>query len=205
MQIMYMVSAIALLLMPQAGAGSVDTLTAVAEEGEFTEGSDEYAVMFGAGCSLACGIGWILEATSELTPESGFTYGAHNAGDIDRSTAWIEGIPGHGEGEILRAIFSDGPADGSVPLRGLTILNGYAKSDGAWESNGRVHLLEMRFNGETLCIVELLDSRQPQSVYWLEEIPVSNDDILELEIVSVYTGIRYDDTALTELVFWGAH
>lgn len=205
MRMMYLLLATALLLMPHAGAGSVDTLTAIAEEGEFAAGSEMFALTFGAGCSLACGIGWIFEASSELTPESGFTYGAHNAGDIDRSTAWIEGIPGHGEGEILRAIFFEGPAEGSVPFRGLTILNGYAKSDGAWESNGRVHLLEMRFNGKILYVVELIDSQQPQSVFWSEEIPVNNGDVLELEIISVYPGIRYDDTALTELVFWGAH
>lgn len=197
--------AITLMLLTQAATASVDTLTAVTMEGEFTEGSEMYALTFGAGCSLACGICWVFEASSELAPESGITYEVKNLGDIDRSTAWVEGVPGYGEGEVVRSIFFNGPLEGSVPFRGLTILNGYAKSDGAWESNGRVHLLEMRFNGEILYIIEILDSQQPQSVYWQEEIPVSNDDILELEIISVYPGIRYDDTALTELIFWGAH
>jgi hypothetical protein len=199
------IAAAGILLLPNTSAGSADTLTAEIEEGEFAEGSDMYALTFGAGCSLACGIGWIFEGSSELVPESGFTYEARNLGDTDRSTAWVEGVPGYGEGEVVTAVFCYGPEEGSVPFRSFTILNGYAKNDEAWESNGRVHLLEMRLNSETLFFIELVDSQQPQSVSWPKEILLKNDDILELEILSVYEGNSYDDTALTELIFWGAH
>jgi len=147
----------------------------------------------------------MLGATSELEPQSGFTYGVSNLSDQDVTTAWIEGVPGNGEGEAVTALFCYGPDEGTVPFRGLTIMDGYAKSEGAWASNGRVHLLEMRLNGETLHFIELSDVRQPQHVGWQEEIPVRNGDLLELVVVSVYPGLSYEDTAITDLIFWGAH
>ena len=64
-------AAVIILLLPQVVTGSADTLTAEIEEGEFIESSDEYAVAFGAGCSLACGIDWVFEASSELAPRLG--------------------------------------------------------------------------------------------------------------------------------------
>jgi hypothetical protein len=198
--------ALLVVLAPAMGQDShVDTLTAQVEEGDFFGDPELYAVTFGAGCSLACGIGWMLGATSELEPRSGFTYGVSNLADQDVTTAWVEGVPGNGEGEAVTALFCYGPEEGTVPFRGLTVMNGYAKSEDAWTGNGRVHLLEMRLNGSTLHFIELSDVRQPQHVSWQEEIPVRNGDLLELVVVSVYPGLSYDDTAITDLIFWGAH
>jgi hypothetical protein len=193
------------MLLSAQAAGTPDTLHAVTEEGDFLGDRELYAVTFGAGCSLACGIGWTVGASSELESRSGFTYRASNLSDQDVTTAWVEGVPGDGEGEVITALFLDGPEGETVPFRGLTLMNGYAKSEGAWESNGRVHLLEMRLNGTPLYCIELEDSRLPQSVFWQDDIPVTDGDLLELVILSVYPGHSYDDTAVTDLVFWGAH
>ena len=193
-----------LLCVLQAFAG-VDTLTAEVKEFDFDGPPEMYQLEFGAGCSLACGIWWVFDATSELSPQAGNSYSAGNLGDIDMNTAWVEGVAGNGEGEAIIAVFCQGPEDSTVPFRAFTVQNGYAKNVEVWQDNSRVHLLEMRLNGELRHVIELADTRLPQSVSWVDEIPVANGDVLELVLLSVYPGDRYEDTAVTELIFWGAH
>lgn len=83
------------------------------------------------------------------------------AADGDPATAWFEGAPGDGRGETLLARSGRGP----VPVTGIRILPGDARSAADYKSHGRPHTLtiitgrgeEQRFD------VELPDDAGPDA------------------------------------------
>lgn len=80
-------------------------------------------------------------ASSELNPVDPFEglgeYGAHNLFDGDINTAWVEGVKGHGTGEhiIIEA--------GKQLPSGITIHNGYQKTERLYRMNSRPRKLEL--------------------------------------------------------------
>jgi hypothetical protein len=198
---------LAAVLVLQPLPDAPDTLHAFIE-GDYPPDSDEFMLLFGAGCSLRCAVDWVVTASSELPPQDGNTYLASNVDDIDPATAWVEGVEGWGIGESLTVSFI--PWEGSqvaTSTHGLTIQNGYAKSPEIWERNGRVHLLAIYLNEGLAFVAELQDTWLPQSVQWYEQgsLRLSNGDAITLEILSVYEGTMFEDTAISGLMFWGAH
>ena len=163
------------------------------------------------GCSLGCAYGWYTEATSVLAPQGDNAYDVLQLYDGSARTAWVEGAEGDGVGERLTfEILPNGDdsseADGSpVPLWGLELVNGYAKSEAAWAANGRIRELAMAINGEPVRILRLLDTSDIQTASLGEGLLIGPGDVITLEIRSVYPGSRYQDTALSEFVWHGAH
>ena len=161
-------------------------------------------------CSLACATWWSVEASSELTPQSGNSYEAEMLNDGDIYTAWIEGIDGTGEGEkILFIIENYMNEEGdlvsrSYPMWGMMILNGYRKSPELWQANGRVRSAFVSVNSDPVCIIELLDIMDPQFVS-IPETPVFHGDTVSISIIDTYAGDTWEDTAITELILMGAH
>lgn len=159
------------------------------------------------GCSLGCAYGWTTAASSHLAPQGAHAYDAERLYDGSARTAWVEGAEGDGVGERLTfTILPEGDADGRpVPLWGLDLVNGYAKSEPTWAANGRLRELAMAINGEPVRVIRLQDSAEIQTVDLGEGLLVGPGDVIELEIRAVYPGARYRDTALSELVWHGAH
>src|SRR5689334_11638913 len=62
---------------------------------------DEYG-----GCSLACGLAWDVTASSSHEGEGLNKYAVSNLEDFDIDTAWIEGKPDYGIGELISFHFS---------------------------------------------------------------------------------------------------
>jgi hypothetical protein len=189
--------------------GELPRWTAVLEP-DYPADSEDFAVLFGAGCSLGCALDWSFAATSTLAPCGGITYGISNIDDISPSTAWAEGADGPGIHECIAILFSDYPGTvretgAGVNFNGMTIQNGYARDEATWSANGRVRELVLYLDSEPVGIVELLDSMRPQSVYWTPPLYVAEGDVFRLEILSVYEGDLYDDTALSGMMLWGAH
>jgi hypothetical protein len=62
-------------------------------------------------------------------------------------------------------------------------------------------------NGDLLRVAELQNTWLPRTVRWwdLGNLGISSGDSLTLQILSVYEGTRYEDTANSGLMFWGAH
>lgn len=81
----------------------------------------------------------IVWASSELKPQGGNDYGAANAFDGDRSTAWVEGVKGLGEGESLTVQFVD-----AAYLEGVRLTPGYAKSQTLFSSNSLPRTIEVQ-------------------------------------------------------------
>lgn len=158
------------------------------------------------GCSWYCG-GSVshLTVTSQLPDYQAIAYGAQQAHDFNIATAWVEGQDGYGEGERITYHFDlrDQPGH-ELGITTLLIANGYKKSPDLWKKNSRVKRLRMYLNDQPYADIELLDILNFQSVdIGVIMLPDHEPLTLSFEIIAVYPGDRYTDTALTELLFDG--
>jgi hypothetical protein len=126
-----------------------------------------------------------LCASSVLPPQGANSYGPeHLIGRAgNENTAWCEGVPGPGIGEFIVE-----KLDGGYVARSFSITNGYAKSDEAFRSNGRIKSAAIETSRGYRAIVTLKDTREPQSV----KFPKSKISWLKLTIADVYPGAHAD-------------
>ncbi len=131
---------------------------------------------------------------SALKASSAGTYGPGNLFDGRPDTAWVEGMKdGDGEGQVVSVTY---PSERS--FRALLIQNGYNKSERLYERNSRPAELRVTFaNGEQRTIA--LEDLMGQQVFTID--PPVRAKFALLEIVSVYPGSKYTDTAISELAF----
>ena len=150
------------------------------------------------GCSWYCGGGnYKIKASSSL----GDSYKAEFANDLSYKTAWVEGKKDEGTGEYLEYYFKND----SPRITEIIISNGYMKSEETWKNNNRVKKLKLYVNGVPFGILNLKDSRTDQyfEVGTLGHNKNGTDLILKFEILEVYKGSKYNDTAITEIYFDG--
>ncbi len=164
----------------------------------------------GSGCSWYCGGGLdTLTASSRLKSTKDINYVASNAHDLSYKTAWVEGVQGYGVGQYLEYHF---PPE-NPRITKIIVVNGYVKSDKAWRENTRVKKLKLYLNNKEFAILNLKDTKQEQ-IFTFD--PIGNGDrkdfkklkskawwTLKFEIMDVYQGDRFDDTAITEIYFDG--
>jgi len=165
--------------------------------------------------------GWQLEeyqATSTLY-DGKFDYSVNNLQKVDYFNSWVEGKQDYGIGEkvtikSLSPCYCMGGADPQVcddktleyyqgSLTGVFIINGYATSEELYQKNSRVKKMKLTIDDKVEYILELEDTMKPQ-VFDFEYIQEPNYDELkpikaEFEILEVYEGNKYSDTALTVL------
>ena len=150
------------------------------------------------GCSWYCGGGnYKIKASSSLND----SYKAEFANDLSYKTAWVEGKKDEGIGEYLEYYFKND----SPRITEIIISNGYMKSEETWKNNNRVKKLKLYVNGVPFGILNLKDSRTDQyfSVGTLGHNKNGTDLVLKFEILEVYKGNKYNDTAITEIYFDG--
>ncbi len=156
------------------------------------------------GCSWYCGGGnYDVSASSSLAANGVNSYTATSANDLSYKTAWVEGKKDSGIGEYLQYFFRNG----SQSVSRIIVSNGYMKSDASWKNNNRVKKLKFFVNGKARGIFHLQDSRTDQefSVGTLKHSSDGSDLVLKFEILEVYRGDKYNDTAITEIYFDGDH
>lgn len=166
----------------------------------FVEEDPVLSHFYSGNCSWYCG-GQIdsVTASSALADR----YAAENAHDFSIVTAWVEGVEGNGEGEYLRYSFP-----GTCPrITTVLIHNGYVKNWDVWRDNGRVKKLLMYYNDEPYAILNLQDTMGLQSfdvgVLGYEDKDSAPAWSIKFEILEVYPGKKYEDTAITEIYFDG--
>lgn len=170
--------------------------------------------VIGGGCSWYCGAGeYSVKTSSQLASNGEIKYESSNLNDFSYETAWVEGKQGYGIGESIT--FSFIPEHPRVTE--IIIANGYIKSKTAWRNNSRVHQLKMYVNKEPFAIIDLKDVYAKQIVKLKKPLGCHRElgeDPYEMckelpnwsitfEIISVYKGDKYDDTAITEIFFDG--
>lgn len=169
---------------------------------ESDDGSTMWDIM-GQGCSWYCGVEeYKVTASSALKPSGGITYEAENAADFSFKNAWIEGVQGYGEGEYLEYFFKNK----SPRITDIKIYNGYLKSQAGWKKNSRVKRLKVYVNKTPYAILDLQDTPALQTFTLTGPLGRSSDGkdmVLRFEILEVYKGDAFADTAITELFFDG--
>jgi hypothetical protein len=153
-------------------------------------------------CSWYCGGGnYNVKASSALPKSAAGIYAALSANDLSYKTAWVEGKEGDGIGEHLEYFFkNDAPR-----ITSIIISNGYVKSESAWKNNNRVKKLKLYLNGKPYRILKLEDTMDDQvfEIGTLGKYKNGKDMVLRFEIMEVYKGDKYNDTAITEIYFDG--
>lgn len=130
--------------------------------------------------------------SSMLKPVRGITYGPERMFDGKSDTAWTEGVPGDGVGQYIQVFF-----DKPLPVRGLTVTNGYPKSANLFKWNGRVRELSIATSAGAASRFTLKDTPRPQFV----PVPGSGAIAwLRLTIRSAYRGDKYRDTTIAEIL-----
>jgi hypothetical protein len=141
-----------------------------------------------------------LNASSYLpddeTSEGSLFYWPCQVGDGDLDTSWVEGVAGDGVGEWVRISLSEDKI-----YYGFDIFAGYGESEELWEKNNRVKKVRLNFsNGET-GEVDLVDVYDYQNLSFNQIM--SGLTYVDVEILDVYEGTDYDDTAIAEIYFQG--
>ena len=172
------------------------------------EGS--YYDVLGPGCSWYCGGGLdTATASSTLAPTTTRDYSPHNAHDLNYETAWVEGVPGNGIGEFL--VYHFPPQ--SPRITDIIVVNGLVRNETSWKNNHRVKKMKLYINDLPSAILCLADTRDEQ-IFHFEPIGYGQRDnyeelmtrpwwTMKFEILEIYPGEKYDDTAITEIYFDG--
>lgn len=183
------------------------------EAKQTTEDGPEQSVWMtvGDGCSWYCGGGPdTVTATSQLEKNGKITYDGKNIHDYTFKTAWVEGVKGHGKGESVTYHFGEY----APRITHIIVANGYVKSNKAWKENSRVKTLKLYYNDKPVALLQLEDIMGIQT-FNFEDTPFGTPRkengetinekpwTLRFEIVDVYPGSKYDDTAISEIYFDG--
>lgn len=137
-----------------------------------------------------------INVSSTLTPQGKNSYEAVNLSDDNPQTAWVEGKKDdYGINETLELI------GGGIRI---TIYNGYQRDYNSFYNNSRVKTFKVYFDNEPIGLVELFDSPGAQLID-LEKLDPNNisPEIIKLEIIEVYEGKKWDDTAISEIFYVG--
>lgn len=142
-------------------------------------------------------------ASSVLGSQGKTNYVPKNACDY-KTTAWIEGVDGAGEGESLSVRF--GKINKDEPLTSITIYSGFQASESTFTKNSRPKLIQVYVNDVIAYNLALVDTMKGQK--FKVRIQAQNDlpVFIRFEIREVYRGTNYTDTGITEIQFdgeWG--
>ena len=136
------------------------------------------------------------DSTSILSDSFKKDYGPHQVLDGDKSSVWAEGVDGPGYGESITLYF-----DSVHTVKELKIVNGLINSYDGYYKNNRVASIKISFSDGSSQIAHLSDDN---TGYQTIDLSRSVDtDYITLTIDSVYSGYKYDDTCIAEVVVLG--
>lgn len=115
-----------------------------------------------------------------------------NTIDGSYRTAWVENAAGDGIGEWIELSF-----DRTYTINGIEISNGYKKSSELYLKNNRLSSVRIHFSDGTHQDFTLTDTFEGAQRITFAKPAVTNS--IKLEILSVYSGSKYQDTCITEL------
>jgi hypothetical protein len=156
----------------------------------------------GRECSFYCANFSVTErASSTLRRRGKLRYDAGRVHDRDLKTAWVEGSRGDGVGQFIEYVIdvSDHKGDDPLKVTGLHFYNGYRKSRASWRDNSRVKRLKMYVNGKPYAVINLKDAYSYQAVELGTVELKRKKTVLRFEIMEVYKGRKYSDTAIAEI------
>ena len=163
--------------------------------------------------------------SSTLTDNTKNNYSVENLNGMSYFSSWVEGKEGYGIGETITVEMSTWNefAEGSFEagrylpegghwgkideytseFNGIFIINGYASSEDLYNKNSRVKKLKLIIDDKEEYILELEDTSKPQIFDVNYEITTKDKAMpikAKFEILEVYEGTVYQDTALSALL-----
>ncbi len=151
-----------------------------------------------------------VEASSVLKAASKdhVTYDAHNVMDGDYKTAWVEGVDGNGEGQILILHL-----DGAHKISKLKIFDGFLKTKRRYSINGRVTRALIDYGNGYQQVVDfnVIYPPEVEAEFTMDEmgeteiIPETEciTDTVTVTIMNAVAGSKYEDTAVSEIEIYG--
>lgn len=163
-----------------------------------------------------------------------YFYGYNNLFDKDISTSWVEGVNGSGINEYLLIPFfkQDESMFSYKKKKNINIKfqinNGYCKNESLYKKNNRVKKVKitvydiplnsdinnMFVDGDPVVIfekiIELQDTSEKQEFNFQTKL-VNYDSycipftLIKMEILDVYKGTDFDDTAISEIEVFGEY
>ena len=119
--------------------------------------------------------------------------------DEDPTTAWIEGVEGNGEGQVLTLPLTHVRTARQVRVR---IRNGYQKSRGLLRSNAAPNQVRLRMVDASGAVTGQVETSLEKAMGWQTVlIPMEGGgfDHLEIEVVTTHDGSRYKDTCISDV------
>ena len=150
------------------------------------------------------------EASSVLnaTSKDHATYIANNVADGNYKTAWVEGVAGNGEGQILILHL-----DGAHKISKLKIFDGYLKTKRRYAINGRITKAVIDYGNGYQQVVDLQIMNPPEvetdfspdEMGETDIIPETEcvTDTISITIMNAVAGSKYEDTAVSEIEVYG--
>ncbi len=114
-------------------------------------------------------------------------YSAYNLIDEDSKTAWVPVGKNGGIGEWVEISFDD-----PVSVNVITLVNGYAKSDIAFNCNNRIKKATLEFSDGSQKEILLEDTVKPQTIKIGKKTRT-----VRIYIKEIYKGTKYDDTCIS--------
>jgi hypothetical protein len=149
-----------------------------------------------------------VRASSELK-ENKNVFFASNISDFNLTTPWIEGKSDYGICEYIEFTFDltgSNNGDSAFSINSFFVINGYRKSLKIWRDNSRVKKFKMYIDNIPFAFILLNDTYLYQSFqfpdYWIK---YGEKKIIRFEIVEIYPGEKFKDTAISELEFEGIY
>ena len=148
-----------------------------------------------------------IKTSSTLKSKSGKKYSSQNlTSDLNfghEIFTWIEGSKGNGIGETITVKVNSITAsyEDYEIYNEFFIVNGYAKNNKTWTENNRIKTLKVLRNSKEIAVITLKDSPNLQGfkLDTLMKNRLAVGEKLIFEILEVYDGSKYNDTALTFL------
>ena len=138
------------------------------------------------------------EASSVLnaTSKDHATYIANNVADGNYKTAWVEGVAGNGEGQILILHL-----DGAHKISKLKIFDGYLKTKRRYAINGYQQVVDLQIMNPP----EVETDFSPDEMGETDIIPETEcvTDTISITIMNAVAGSKYEDTAVSEIEVYG--
>lgn len=156
-----------------------------------------------SGCSLACYSGWKTRVGDHLPASGRLRYDADMLCDERFDTCWAVD-PRSTNKWIELTVIGRGPKDTGSWLRGVTVVNGYTKTEQLWTKNSRAREVRLTADGTTMGTTILKDQPGVQEILF-EAVKVGPGSKVRLEVLSSYPGTAYPDICVSEVVLEGAH
>lgn len=133
-------------------------------------------------------------SSSSVLKEGNQNYSASNIIDQNNQTCWADGVPGLGIGESITLTFNQ-----KYNISGFRIFNGYQKSEDLYYKNSRPIAFRIIGSDGSNAVYNLEDSIYEQDIYFDKMI---NVDSIKLVIEKVQHGTTYEDTCISEIIFF---